>query len=243
VSSAEGHTITIVDARSDDASLISAYYREVMLSSFRPAELDSEENIVVALRDGHGRVLIARDAGGTILGGAVGEFFPAARVMLLSYLATRQGARGGGVGSALLRTAITQWTGDFDPRLIVLEVEDPRYFTASDAYGDPVARARFYERFGARALPIPYVMPSLTPSTPRVPRLMLMVIGGADAGPAAGRVDGQVVADFLAAYYRSSEGPADPGDAELTGLLAACRRPDGLPLVAVGDLPPFEELG
>jgi hypothetical protein len=106
-----------------------------------------------------------------------------------------------------------------------------------------VARVRFYERHGARALPLPYVMPALSPGTKRVPGLMLMVLGGADVPPGAVTADGGHVASFLAEYFEEFEGPARPGDSELDLLLAACARPGGLPLMLAHELPPFDDRG
>ena len=84
----------------------------------------------------------------------------------------------------MLRAAKDAWTEELSPRLIVAEVEDPRKFTGSAAFGDPAARVRFYEA-ARRALPLPYLQPALGPDTARVPGLLLMVLGGTDA--AAGR--------------------------------------------------------
>ena len=160
--------------------------------------------------------------------------------MLLAYLAVRPGGRGTGIGATLLQAARDAWTAELSPRLIVLEVEDPREVTGSEAFGDPVARVRFYERHGARALPLPYVMPALSPGTERVKRLMLMVLGGTDLAPGTRTADGRQVASFLAEYFEEFEGPARPGDAELDLLLEACARPGGLPLLLVHELPPFD---
>ena len=233
--------ITIMDARDDDGELVRQFYRTILARSFPEDELDAEQALLDAVDSGLGRILLATDGNGTVLGGAVGDYFARPGVMLLSYLAAGAATRGSGVGSALLNAAITNWTSELKPRLLVLEVEDPRYFHGSAAYGDPVARARFYERFGAKALEIPYFQPALRPDTKRIPRLMLMVLAGTDLTADTTRVDGTVVAGFLADYFRSSEGEPRADDAELTGLLASCARPDGVPLVAVGDLPAFAE--
>jgi hypothetical protein len=151
------------------------------------------------------------------------------------------GGRGTGVGATLLQAARDAWMAELNPRLIVLEVEDPRASTGSEAFGDPVARVRFYERHGVRALPLPYVMPALSPGSKRVQRLMLMVLGGADVAPGAVAVDGRSVASFIAEYFEEFEGPAQPGDSELGLLLAACARPGGLPLMLTHELPPFDD--
>ena len=64
---------------------------------------------------------------------------------------------------------------------------------------------------------------------------MLMVFGGADAPSGAERVGGRRIEDFLTEYLDLCEGPVRPDDAEAQRLLAACRRPGGLPLLRVGE--------
>jgi GNAT superfamily N-acetyltransferase len=233
--------VTIVDARDDGFRLVPEFYRGVMVPSFQPDELESEEELMAGLRSGRSRVLIATGEDGVVLGGAVGDYFPRSGVMLLAYLAVTGGGRGQGVGGAVLGAAKDAWTAELDPRLIVLEVEDPREFTGSAAYGDPVARVRFYERHGVRSLPLPYMQPALGPGTARVPGLLLMVLGGGDAPAGAATVDGQHVASFLAEYFEEFEGPPKPGDAGLSRLLAACARPSGLPLLTAAELPSLQE--
>ena len=233
--------VTIVDARDDNFRLVPEFYRTVIAPNFAPGELLTEAELISGLRSGRSRVLIAVAAGGAMLGGAVGDFFPRSNVMLLSYLAVLGNGRGQGIGATVLQAAKQAWTEELSPRLILLEVEDPREFTGSAAFGDPAARVRFYERHGVRALPLPYMQPALGPGTARVPGLMLMVAGGTDAPADAGAVDGKPVASFLAEYFEESEGPAQPDDTELSLLLAACDRPGGLPLMTVRELPSLAE--
>ncbi|HVT69647.1 MAG TPA: GNAT family N-acetyltransferase [Trebonia sp.] len=234
--------VTIVDARDDDFRRVPQFYRAVIVPSFAPDELGSEDELMRGLRAGRSRVLVAVGEDDAIVGGAVGKYFPRSKVMLLAYLATLPGGRGSGVGSALLLAAKDAWTAELHPRFIALEVEDPREFKGSEPYGDPAARVRFYERHGVRALPLPYMQPALNPHTARVPRLMLMVFGGTETPSGAGRLDGRHVASFLEEYYEESEGPARPDDADLRLLLAACARPGGLPLLPAAELPSFAEL-
>lgn len=233
--------VTVVDARDDGFRRVPELYHKVLAQSFPPNELESEEELMSGLGSGRSRALIAVDADGAVLGGTVGEYFPRSNAMLLAYLAVLPGGRGGGVGSVLLRALREAWTAELSPRFIALEVEDPREFTGTAAFGDPVARTRFYERHGVRALPLPYLQPALGPDTARVPGLMLMVLGSDDTSAGGGVLDGQQVAAFLAEYFEEFEGPARPGDADYELLLAACARPGGLPLTTVAELPSAAE--
>jgi hypothetical protein len=96
---------------------------------------------------------------------------------------------------------------------------------------------RFYERLGARTLPVPYFQPSLSAGRERVRNLLLMVFGGSEVPSGAGHVEGSVVEAFIAEFLGHYEGPRRADDAEAQRLLAACRRPGGLPLLLVRDLP------
>jgi GNAT superfamily N-acetyltransferase len=225
-----------------DGELAHEFYRSVLSPSFRGDELVGEDELLQTVHDGSCHVLLARDPDGTIIAGAVGDWFPRSRVQLLSYLATRPGIRGRGVGSVLMKAAVESWVQRLDPLLVVGEVEDPRHYQSPDgydsAYGDVIARLRFYEKHGVRSLPIPYSQPALRSDSARVPHLLLMVFAvGADARISADRVDGAVVERLLVEYFTEVEGEIRPDDAEVSAMLQACRVPGGLPLLLAEDLP------
>ena len=67
--------------------------------------------------------------------------------------------------------------------------------------------------------------------------MTLMVFGGAGAPAGAQQVDGGIVADFVIDYLETCEGGVRDDDADAQRLLAACRRPGGLPPVRAGELP------
>jgi GNAT superfamily N-acetyltransferase len=216
------------------------FYRAVLTPNFPAAELISEEELIGGLRAGVTRVLAVRAPDGTILGGAVGDWFQRSRVQLLSYIAVRPGLRGQGIGSMLLTAAVRAWTAELEPLLIVAEVKDPRYHHDTE-FGDASARVRLYERFGARALQLPYTQPAVKPNGRRVPHLMLMVFSGeASAYLSDGHVDGGIVKRFIREYFEMCEGPELRGDDELAAMFAACHVPGGLPLRFAHELPRFE---
>lgn len=221
--------VTELDFGGDSA--IAEFYERVLVPHFRDAELVSREDFSAGLKAGTTRALLVRTARGVIAGGAVGNFYPRSRVLRLSYLAVPAEGRGMGTGGALMKAVTDIWGAQVRPSLFLMEIEDPRYFGRDDALGDPGARVRFYERLGARALPLPYFQPALGPAGERVPHLLLMVLGGADAPPGASRVDGGTVELFLTEYLEETEGRPRPDDPDAQRLLSACRRPSGLPLL------------
>jgi GNAT superfamily N-acetyltransferase len=223
--------VTVDELDAGNAHEVGDFYRRVLAPHFRSDELETSENIASGLKSGGTRALVARTAQGAIVGGAVGDVFPRSGILLLSYIAVVAEARRTGIGGLLMEAVTDVWGRQLSPSLFVMEVEDPRHYQDDAAFGDPEARVRFYERLGARALPIPYFQPALGPAGHRVPHLMLMVFGGADAPPGTQRVDGRVVEVFLTEYLDTCEGPVDPDDTEAQLMLSACRRPDGLPLL------------
>jgi hypothetical protein len=128
------------------------------------------------------------------------------------------------------------WGRELSPSLFIMEVEDPRYAQRNPALGDPQARVRFYERLGARALPVPYFQPALGLAGQRVPHMMLMVSGGAGAPAGTQHVNGRIVEGFLTDYLEECEGSLRLDDTNAQALPIACR-PGGLPLVRVSELP------
>lgn len=229
--------IRVEDLHGADASTAVDFYRRVLLPHFRAEELDGEEGFAASLTRDTTTALAARMMDGTVAGGAVMDFFPASRVMLLSYIAVLEPGRGKGVGSILMNAVTEVGDAHYAPALMVMEVQDPRHYDADPSHGDPEARVRFYERLGARTLPVPYFQPSLGAGLERVRNLLLMVFGGSGMPSGGGHVDGSVVESFLIEFLQGCEGPPSADDAEAQRLLAACRRPGGLPLLLASELP------
>ncbi len=102
-------------------------------------------------------------------------------------------------------------------------------------YGDGDARLGLYAGFGARRLPIPYLMPELAPGAGRLPNLLLLVIEADDVvSPTPDRIRSTIVEGFLVRYFARQEGRAvRPDDSQLRQLLAECRQSDFLPLLGL----------
>ncbi len=223
--------VSVGELDADDDAGVADFYAHILLPHFRAEELVSKENFAAELKSGGSRALVAHTATGVIAGGAVAEVFPRSGVVLLSYIAVPPRGRGLGTGSVLMRAATAIWGAAWRPRLMVMEVEDPGHFGNDETFGDPYARVRFYERLGARILPVPYFQPALGAGRDRVRHLMLMVFGGTEVPRGTSRIDGQLVESFLTEYLEACEGQVRSDDEEAQRLLAACRRPGGLPLL------------
>ncbi|GAB2617742.1 hypothetical protein GCM10027168_57670 [Streptomyces capparidis] len=215
--------------------LLDAVHADILAVSFPPDELETRDWLTGGVADGTVLVAAALDESGAPAGAAVGQWSPGARTLLLAYLAVRSGGRAAGTGGRLLDRVTGPWQARLRPRLTLAEVEHPWAHTASDAYGDPAARLRFYARRGARVLDIPYFQPPLRPDSQRVYGMLLTVLTLTPdaAGPRPDTVDPAPLRAFLGEYYDEH---ADGGDPASEALGRALDRPDGIPLLPADDL-------
>lgn len=221
----------IVDSYTLDSEQLGRFYDEILAPAFDVDELVERAELVDALADRNSltRARIALDGTGEIIGGVIGDWFAAGRVMLLSYLAARPGLRGHGIGQRLLADATPSWISDFGAVLVVAEVENPRFHVADEGHGDPTARLRLYARLGAKILRMPYFQPALSKEQARVPNLFLMVFS-ADESVMRGsdRVAAEPLRRFIDEYLESTEGAVD--DDQIRGLRAALNSGEGIEL-------------
>lgn len=210
--------------------LLEAAYQDIMLRSFDDDELCSAADVEALAASGQRLVWAAVDPDGTVAGIAVGEWDAAPRVVLLSWIATRPGRRGGGIGGPLLDHVLECWRTAYDPCVILAEVEDPRRFPVDEDHGDPAARLRFYTRRGARILDVPYFQAALGPAKHRVPGLFLMVLYAhpSFAGQKPDTLRGDFLHQYLEIYQRVCEGAVGT-DPDAVALYEAVDRAGGVP--------------
>jgi len=206
-----------------------ALHAALLAPSFPSDELEDVEAMCADLVAGRTVALVSSSDAGVPVAVAVGT--RSEQVMLLSYLAVAPGTRGGGVGGELYDEALRRWRDTFDPLVVLAEIEDPDARTsAADDHGDPAARARFYLRRGARALPVPYVQPALAPGLARVPGMQLLALSvraSVVTDDGTWHLPTEPLRDFLAAYYEHAEGEP-PTDPQAAAVLAPLRATDVL---------------
>jgi GNAT superfamily N-acetyltransferase len=215
-----------------DGPLLEHFYRDVLVPYF-------DADVLVSVSDLHHALLteasdtdivVAVDAGGTVVGGAVGDWDPESRVYLLSYLAVGATLRSKGVG-ALLMEHVRSWWEKRGACVALAEVDDPRHHQASE-HGDPVARLRFYERCGAQVLGVAYTQPEVQAGLGRVHGMLLLTfVVGAEARQGDGiRTD--VLRRFLGGYLALAEGVAPEDlDAAIDSLVPGLRDRDAVPIL------------
>jgi GNAT superfamily N-acetyltransferase len=218
---------TFLECAGLDSDVFELFYREVLEPAFPHAELEDLGKLSAGYLNPsekyHGEVALRA---GQPVGGALGEYYSASRVMLLGYLAVRGDQRGTGLGSALIRTVLDQWQRTVQPLALVAEVENPRYH-GETAHGDPVARLRFYERLGAKLVPFSYFQPSVEEQSPRVRGMFLLSLD-----PRQETMPTAALLSFLDEYMLVCEGEGvvgvDPEYVAMCAQIAAWR--DEIPL-------------
>jgi GNAT superfamily N-acetyltransferase len=216
--------------------LLAASYTDVMAPSFAPSELTSLASLEAGLARDDTSVVAAVDEAGAPLAVAVGEWSAATGVVLLAYLAVRPGLRAAGLGGPLLDHVTRAWQDRWQPALLLAEIEHPAAHAASEAYGDPAKRIRFYHRHGVRPLNVPYFQPSLEAGLSRVYGIMLCVVSStpAAAGATPDTVDGDRLRRFMTEYLVGCEGSVG-SDPTTAAFFASLDRPDGVPMVSMED--------
>ncbi|GIF23725.1 GNAT superfamily N-acetyltransferase [Actinoplanes tereljensis] len=218
-----------------DAGALRTLYEKVIAPSFLPAEREPIEKLSRVLRADELRGAIAVTPDGEPVGALFLEWFPDIRAALLCYFSIRPDLRGQGIGRRLVSVAAPHWRETLKPLVVFAEAEDPTAPTevpATADYGDDTARLRLYAGFGARRLPLPYLMPELSPGEGRLPGLLLLVIESDKAvSPTPDQIESKLVEGFLTRYFTRLEGTNPPDDDRLTRLLTDCRRTDFLPLL------------
>jgi GNAT superfamily N-acetyltransferase len=206
----------LVEAKLADLppDIVRDIYSRILKPAFRPEELMTFEELVSTYTGGGedpSYVLLRTGAPVAVM---LGEWYASHRVLLLAYLAVAEEIRGSGIGGQLMRSVLPHWYADTSGALVVAEVDDPRSWATDRRRGDPVARLRFYERHGARLLPLLYFQPSLRAGSPRVRGMFLLRLDH------SARVPSDVLSEFLVEYFTICEGPSAIYDPEVAELLS-----------------------
>ena len=215
-----------------------AVHADILTPVLSAHELMTLERLTDEVLHGDTSVRVVRDDEGNLAGTAIATWYLEARVLLIDYLALRPGQRGGGLGGALLSSSVDAWAEQYDPCIVIAEVEHPDHHDAHPQHGDPEARLRFYARQGARLLPLPYFTPGVGDGKPRTGGMMLAVLHAHPTllGDDANEIDSEPIATVL----HLQAGDADTHDAARTELIAAAAANPTLPLLRAdrpGDVP------
>lgn len=213
-------------------------HAQILAPSFPAYELMTLERLTAEVVAGDTEVNVVRDADGELAGTAIGTWYEEARVLLLDYLALRPGQRGGGLGSALLRSSIDAWAQEHDPCIVIAQVEHPDHHDPHPQHGDPEARLRFYGREGARLLALPYFTPGVGDGKPRTGGMILTVLHAHSS--LLGENDEEIDSEPIARVLHLAAGDEEDHDEAQTDLIAQAGARPTLKLLRAdraGDVP------
>ena len=208
-------------------------YDRILARSFQPDMLVDRSSFLTYTTWGEVLVRLGEDGG--VEAAAVADHSPATGLLVMEYLAVLPGQRSSGSGSELFNEARDRWRELMHPGAFLAEIERPDSYRASEDYGDPVRRLKFYRRRGVQALALPYFQPALSSESAAVPDLLLGVLVEDPSWVKDGRfVEGARIAALL------NERNPDPTPAERPAwdaLLAACAGP-----IDIVDLADYERI-
>lgn len=123
--------------------------------------------------------VIAEESGRTVAG-LVTDWYPVCNSLEVIYIAVDPAARRSGLGKEILmegtRTILDSLSGE-DRRInVFFETENPMAVNAVDSPIDPVGRLSFFNKCGAKRVPIDYVQPPLDDSTGWDSNMFLMML-------------------------------------------------------------------
>jgi GNAT superfamily N-acetyltransferase len=227
--------VDVIELTADDPRLPVAY-TEVLSLAFPRSEMVSLASLQNGLKAGTTTVQVMCDEAGSPSAVVVGDWSESSRLQLLSYLAVRPGCRAQGLGGQLLDAALANWRTNYRPCAIVAEVELPAEHEATEQYGDPAARMRFYARHGAKALHLPYFQPALG-AGPRWYGMALLSLhlDPELAGAEPDTYSAEPLRTFMLEYLDMAEGSVSD-DPAVIALFDAIGRPGGCPLLPIEDL-------
>ena len=148
----------------------------VLAPTFLHDELEPYEEFEAKLEDDLTTLVIGVDESGEIVAAAVFVHIRAASAVVLRQMATREDLRGTGLGTELYHGLIAALEESEQPSLVLAEVQHPDYHEAHPQHGDPLARLRFYDRFDALIIDVPYYQPALTADLQPVYGLLLLAL-------------------------------------------------------------------
>ena len=154
-----------------------AAFDTVLAPSFVLDELEPYEEFETKLEEGVTTLLVGvDDASGEVVAAAVFVNVRAASAVVLRQMATREDLRGTGLGTELYHGFIATLEETEQPSLVLAEVQHPDHHEAHPRHGDPLSRLRFYDRFDALILDVPYYQPALSAGQQPVYGLLLLAL-------------------------------------------------------------------
>lgn len=199
-------------------------FDRVLAPSFVLDELEPYEEFAAKLDDNTTTLLVGVDEDGEVVAAAVFVNIRAASAVVLRQMATREDLRGTGLGTELYHAFLQTLEETEQPSLVLAEVQHPDHHEAHPRHGDPLSRLRFYDRFDALIIDVPYYQPALAAGLQPVYGLLLLALYVRPdlINPARTYLDPPENLLFALRSLLYADG--DPDDAAAAKLLAAASR-------------------
>ena len=167
----------------DKHSFLEDFGNGLYMSAFPdPNEREPFENILARVQsarvDEPETIAVIAEENGETQAGIVADWYPASESLEIIYLAVNQGARRNGLGRTILFEGTTMILDSLGGGHInvYFETENPMAVGSAESPIDPVGRLTFFEKCGAKRVPIDYVQPPLDPTTDWDRNLFLMML-------------------------------------------------------------------
>lgn len=178
---------------------------EIYLESFPDEnERESFDNLIAYLKSSEGQddcryhILLAKDSGGQVLGGAVFDYFKRTNSAVIEFIAVKSSLQACGNGTAIYKRALTLLSYDANKNNrtnvdnIFCEIESPETnSTGSEKY------LYFWTKNNYKRLMFDYVQPALAADRKPVTSLWLTVNSGSSANAFPSATLTEVLYDYL----------------------------------------------
>lgn len=196
--------ITSNNITEEMVSLLREFEKEIYNKAFPDNEReyfsDIIDRIITPENWGLETLIVLKIVNDKVVGGVVSDWYDNSKCLEVIYIALHPQYRGKGVGYELLWDSIKMFKDKIGKcNNIFIEVEKPHNRSLMEYEMNPQKRIDFWNRCGAKHIPIKYTQPPLSKDKEAIHNLMLMVIPTVKDGKI--EVSKPILKEFLKDFY------------------------------------------